>query len=346
MATFNNKPASVGLSDPKLVRQTETALAQASIIAQGKPTVTSAGEIILPSTTLAVGVNAVSTTTSANNSSADIVTVYSSQGTIYASSIDQTVNQTVVNQIGVSSIVAGNNVTITSTGSSQGTGIVTINATGGNGGNGTPGGSNTFVQFNDAGSFGGNLGFTFNKITSLLSAPYFGGNGSNLTGIPGANVTGTVPFAGTANAVALANVSGAGNIASINLTGSNSNVLYGNGTFGAVPVTAFTANVNGGGFSLGNVGNIAVTGAITVTGNITAANFIGSGANTPTISSATNLDLSAASAVRVVGGGIFRLPSLTTGQIANTIAANGDMIYNSSTNKFQGYENGAWANLI
>jgi hypothetical protein len=137
-----------------------------------------------------------------------------------------------------------------------------------------------------------------------------------------------------------------GNIANINLTGNASNVLYGNGAFSGISVTAFTANVNGGGFSLGNVGNIAVTGAITATGNVTAANFIGSGANTPTVTSATNLDLSAATAVRVIGGGTFRLPSLTTGEIANTIAANGDMIYNSSTNKFQGYENGAWANLI
>ncbi len=27
-------------------------------------------------------------------------------------------------------------------------------------------------------------------------------------------------------------------------------------------------------------------------------------------------------------------------------AANGDIIYNTTDNKFQGYENGAWANLI
>jgi hypothetical protein len=58
------------------------------------------------------------------------------------------------------------------------------------------------------------------------------------------------------------------------------------------------------------------------------------------------LDLSAVAAVRVVGGGTLRLPSLTTAQIANVTAANGDMIYNSSVNKFQGYENGAWANII
>jgi hypothetical protein len=39
----------------------------------------------------------------------------------------------------------------------------------GGGGNGTPGGSNTQVQFNDDGNFGGNANFTFNKTTSVLS---------------------------------------------------------------------------------------------------------------------------------------------------------------------------------
>ena len=44
--------------------------------------------------------------------------------------------------------------------------------------------------------------------------------------------------------------------------------------------------------------------------------------------------------------GIF-VPRLTTDQrnsLQNVI--NGQLIYNTSTNKFQGYENGAWVNLI
>lgn len=49
--------------------------------------------------------------------------------------------------------------------------------------------------------------------------------------VAGANVSGEVSYAATANSVALANVSGIGNIASINLTGSTVNVLYGNGIF-------------------------------------------------------------------------------------------------------------------
>lgn len=44
---------------------------------------------------------------------------------------------------------------------------------GGGGGSGTPGGSNTQVQFNDSGAFGGNAGFVYNKVTNTL---YVGAN--------------------------------------------------------------------------------------------------------------------------------------------------------------------------
>ena len=295
MAIFNNKPASVGLSDPKLVRQTEAALAQSALIARGKTTVTSDGELILPNTTLAVGANSISTTTSANNSSADLVTVYSGQGAIYASSIDQTVNQTVVNQIGVNSIVAGNNITITSTGTSEGTGIVTVNAV--LDGNNAPGGTNTQVQFNDVGVFGGNAGFTFNKTTGVLAAPFFSGPGNSLSNIQGTNVTGAVAFAGTANSVALANVTGAGNIASINLTGSTSNILYGNGVFAAVTTGAGIAN------GTSNVTVPAVNGNVNLVsaGNTTMV-VTGTGANiTGTLSVSSNANIGNIGATLFVG---------------------------------------------
>lgn len=101
------------------------------------------------------------------------------------------------------------------------------------------GGSNTQVQFNDAGSFGGNSGFTFNKTTGIFTSPFVAGNGNGLSNIQGANISGFVAnsnVANTALAVAAANVSGLGNIATINLNGSNSNILTGNGTFVALPV--------------------------------------------------------------------------------------------------------------
>jgi hypothetical protein len=44
-------------------------------------------------------------------------------------------------------------------------------AAGGGSGNGTVGGANTQIQFNDAGSFGGNSGFTFDKTTGNVALP-------------------------------------------------------------------------------------------------------------------------------------------------------------------------------
>lgn len=91
-------------------------------------------------------------------------------------------------------------------------------------GNGSPGGSNTQVQYNDNGLFGGSSGFVFNKISGNLAVPgsisganLIGnhyGNGSALSSITGANVTGTVAnatyavSAGTANSAATAGTAG------------------------------------------------------------------------------------------------------------------------------------------
>jgi hypothetical protein len=158
MATIN-KPQQVGLSDPNTLRRTEAQLAQAAIIANGKSTV-SDGEAIFVSTTAKATAGGVTLTTSANNQPSDIVTVYSSQGNTYVSAIDQTIKQTVVNQVGVSSIIAGNNITITSTGT-NGTGAVTINSTGG-GGNANTGN----ITFD-----GDNIGST-NDVVNIIGNNY------------------------------------------------------------------------------------------------------------------------------------------------------------------------------
>lgn len=47
-----------------------------------------------------------------------------------------------------------------------------------------------------------------------------------------------------------------------------------------------------------------------------------------------------------VVNGPLKMASFTTSARDALTAENGDIIYNSSTNKFQGYENGAWVNLI
>lgn len=76
----------------------------------------------------------------------------------------------------------------------------------GGSGNGSPGGSNTQIQYNDAGSFGGNAGFTFNEITGNVSIP---GNLS-VTGSITANIASAnyANFAGTAFNVSASNITG------------------------------------------------------------------------------------------------------------------------------------------
>jgi hypothetical protein len=59
-------------------------------------------------------------------------------------------------------------------------------AAGGGGGNGDVGGTNTQVQFNDAGDFGGNTGFTFDKTTGVLSASKI--NSANIFSLSGATI--------------------------------------------------------------------------------------------------------------------------------------------------------------
>jgi hypothetical protein len=88
--------------------------------------------------------------------------------------------------------------------------------------------------------------YTGNIGGDVVTANLFSGNGQALTNIAGANVSGFVPNANVANtafAVAAANVSGLGNIATLNLDGNASNLLTGNGTYVAIPVVPTVGNI-------------------------------------------------------------------------------------------------------
>ena len=91
--------------------------------------------------------------------------------------------------------------------------------------------------------------------------------------------------------------------------------------------------------------DVDIENDLRVDNKIYAAEFVSTSIGAPEISSATTIDLNAGTRTRVTGG-LFRLNRITSVQRDAVVAENGDLIYNTTTNKFQGYENGAWVNLI
>ena len=73
----------------------------------------------------------------------------------------------------------------------------------------------------------------------------------------------------------------------------------------------------------------------TTQGQANAANFFGQTA----LLGAADIDTLAI-------GSTLRVANLTTTERNALTAANGMIIYNTTDSKFQGYENGGWANLI
>ena len=90
--------------------------------------------------------------------------------------------------------------------------------------------------------------------------------------------------------------------------------------------------------------DLTVQNDMTVNGSLQAVTFEGTGTGTPQITSAGSIELVAEDAVKVTQSP-FRLASFTTTERNALTAVNGDTIYNSTTNKFQGYANGGWVDL-
>ena len=155
------------------------------------------------------------------------------------------------------------------------------------------------------------------------------------------------------------------------LTGANGMMLYNSTTnqLESYENGAWGATGGAGGASIGNFtfassvvdtddsSGIVITPAVTmssdltvendlvVTNTVTADRFVSTGTETPEISASANLNLTAGNAV-VVTNSPLRMASFTTTERNALAAQNGDIVYNTTDNKFQGYENGAWANLI
>ena len=163
-----------------------------------------------------------------------------------------------------------------------------------------------------------------------------------------------LPNNATANTVDLTIENNIGNVR-IKSAGLDGWYFYANNVLSAPGDITSTGNIAASGFvsTTGTItgGNISATGNVTGS-NVSAinvvTNFISSDDSTAvTIDDDVTLigDLDVTGGVRVFGGPL-RLPSFTADQIANISAVNGDMLYNSTIDKFQGYENGVWANII
>jgi hypothetical protein len=132
------------------------------------------------------------------------------------------------------------------------------------------------------------------SITGNVTAAYFSGNGSLLSSITGANVTGTVPnatsatTAGTVTTAAQPNITSVGTLTSVAVTG---NITAGNLT-GATLVSATNLTGTLTTAAQPNITSVGTLSSLAVTGNTTSGNFIGtlngSGANVTSIS-ATNI---------------------------------------------------------
>lgn len=109
-----------------------------------------------------------------------------------------------------------------------------------------------------------------NGVFAAIPNVGLSGDGGNLSNINGANVSGAVSYATTANSVAVANVTGIGNIATTNYDGNASNVLHGDGTWSADVTNYSNSNVTSLLASFGS-------NTITTTGNVTVGNIIGNG---------------------------------------------------------------------
>jgi len=252
-------------------------------------------------------------------------------GTIAAGSntISTTGNANVGNIGAATAIFTTGNITTVNSGLVQnGTSNVTIAASGNVStfinGNTTPqllvssGGANILGYANIV----GNLNSGNASLGNLATANFFSGNGNLLTSLTGANVSGAVAYATTANAVAGANVSGAVAYA------TTANAVAGANVSGAVAY-ATTANSVAGANVTGDVSGANHANVADSANAVAGANVSGAVAYATTANSVAGANVSGQVANALVAGTIYTnaqpnitsVGTLTSLDVSGTITA-------------------------
>lgn len=229
--------------------------------------------------------------------------------------------------------------------STDGSGVLTWVPQSGGGGGGTVSGSDTQIQFNTAGGFDASANLTFNNTSKTLtvdniivanvgatgnvSGLYVKGNGSALSSITGANVTGFVANANVANVaykVSGANVTGSVALASLAnaVAGANVTGVVANALVSGTVLTGAQPNIT----STGTLVSLTVTGAVSATnytGSYFTGNFSGNGASLTNLNAA-NINGIISNATFATTSGTSAVANLVTGanvsgQVANALVA-------------------------
>ncbi len=190
----------------------------------------------------------------------------------------------------------------------------------GGGGNGNPGGANTQIQFNDSGVFGGEPGFTYNKLTNTLTVENItAGNSSDDT----VNVSGSMTVD--------ANITAGDTISSANLIYTDGNVVgeyfIGNGFYLSGIVTELANYVVQSDQS--NITSVGTLTQLLVSGNIvTASTLSASNVQTGGTVTAGNVKINTlanvAGQLRVAGNvNLSSSPDINMGAISNIHVSGG-----------------------
>jgi filamentous hemagglutinin len=218
--------------------------------------------------------------------------------------------------------------------------LVEVEGGGGGGGNSLPGGSNTQIQYNDTGVFGGNSAFTFNEITGVVTTPNLAINGQvSLTGniIPTSNVAydlgnntnrfndlylsgttinlGNATLSANSTAVIITNPAGGSFVMGGNVNTSTSLLANGNSNITIANNSSIGISVNG----VSNVALITRNG-LDVTGTIGATGDITTLGNMSSLGSLSVVDIAASGNLNVTGN-----VSMGNANITGSFAASGNL---------------------